>query len=981
MTWGDARMPGRVGREMSRHGNSPLHILGSRYDPTLTVPLQPWQLFWAKTDRDKRGREDYDPEWTRPLWAHLLDVGHAALLLWERFVPDGVHRQASTSLGMTDEEAGAWLSFWIGLHDLGKAIPSFQFQDEHAQYLKRMQREGFTLRPGPQVRFHHGHATISILSRELTGGNADVPPSFEESLAAFVGFHHGHLTHRASWRKAGFGDALGDEEWAHQQTLLLHAVREAWADRYGLAEPGNRLAPTPDWLLGLAGWATLADWLGSLAEAFPGKGDPNDPGRLAGPAAYLDASRAGATRALSMAGFDLSGTLTDRPFASLFPELASFDPRPVQQALRDLDLPADPTAPTLTIVEAPTGEGKTEAALVLAARQQARTERGGGLYLALPTQATANGLFGRATDFLTRAHTDPVASFRLAYGRSELHIESQSLLTDPAELAALYDEADGSPTETRVRTLRWFTGRKRALLAPYGLGTIDQALLGVLFARHFFLRLFGLAGKTVIVDEVHAYDVYMNALVRQLLPWLRALGAHVILLSATLPTRTRRELLLAWDPRAELPIEPQPEAVGYPAIWTSWEGKVQLRDGEADGLTASRTQHCTLERSDPDPATVALLVARAVEEGAAVSVVCNTVRRAQQVFEAIQCKIGDTLPSDDLVLFHARFVRRERQRIEDYVLRRFGKGRTSGPAVLVGTQVIEQSLDLDVDLMLSDLAPIDLLLQRAGRLHRHDRERPDAHATPRLVWLCPAWGADELPDVTDLSGWGKVYARTILWRTARLLDGRTGWSLPDDYRPLIEAVYDKEGKPDGLSDEAVERWEGAAEKEAENERVSQDNADDRLIPEPHDLDRLLRRGRFALADEDDEEAHSSLKAMTREGDSVEVVVLHQGGGDALFLDPALSLPASLSLPEPKKALPTEFVRGLLNASVRLSQKPIVQHLRKRSEADAPAAWREAATTTSSLLGLHPIVMHDGVWDDAGLAVRWHDTLGLVIETS
>ena len=940
------------------------------------MPLEPWQLFWAKTDRDNRDRDGYNPEWTRPLWAHLLDVGHTALLLWERIVPDGLRRRAGTALGMTEDEAGSWLSFWIGLRDLGKAIPSFQFLDKHAPYLRRMQHDGFALRPRATTkRLHHGHATISILYRELTDGEPNVLPPFKESLAAFIGFHHGHLTDMASWRSNAVGEAiLGGADWRQEQGLLLRAVHAAWEGRYGLAQPSADVEAVPDWLLGLAGWATLADWLGSIADAFP-----RDTGTDL--VAYLDASHNGAAEALHRAGFDSNARLTARTFDELFPELARYEPRPIQQALLDLELPVDSTVPTLTILEAPTGEGKTEAALALAARQQSRNERGGGLYLALPTQATANGLLHRSMDFLKQAHVGSVASFRLAYGRSELHPESEALLATPDELAALYDEEDDTTTETRVRTLRWFLGRKRALLASYGLGTIDQALLGVLYSRHFFLRLFGLAGKTVVVDEVHAYDVYMNALVRRLLPWLRALGAHVILLSATLPARTRRELLEAWDPDAELPDEASAKATDYPAVWMSVEGMVRVLAGKEDGLTASRTQVCVLDRADPDPETVTRMVAEAVEGEAVVAVVCNTVQRAQDVFKAVQERIGDTLSSDDLVLFHARFVRRERQRIEEHVLERFGKRRAQGPAVLVGTQVIEQSLDLDMDLMFSDLAPIDLLLQRAGRLHRHDRERPQAHATPRLVWLCPEWEEGDLPDVNDLSGYGYIYTRTILWRTARLLESRPSWSLPADYRSLIEAIYGSDTRPEGLSSEAEARWESAMEKEADTKRSSESEAEKRVIPTPSELWRMIATGQYELADEDDENAHASLKAMTREGDSVEVVVLHEGEDGTLFLDPALSVKAPLSGSSPKKPLPKEAVRALLGASLRLSHQRIINHLRARSSSETPDAWRKATDTTSSLAGLYPVVMRDGVWDDAGRVVRWHDTLGLIVETS
>ncbi len=973
---------------MSSLSDGLVDILAPDLRSTRTVPLESWQLFWAKTDRDARGTDAHDDTWTRPLWAHLLDVGHTALLLWECRVPATIKRQAAGALGMSEDEAGSWLSFWIGLHDLGKAIPSFQFQDPGAAYLRRMKADGFTLRPGPVTNpVHHGHATIGIVCRDLLRGDPDAPPAFRETLAAFIGFHHGRLLSLNEWRRLAASDArLGGSDWAHAQTQLLHAVHAAWDERYGLARLTAVVPPTPPWLLGLAGWATLADWLGSLAEAFPRETGTD-------PAAYLDASRAGAAEALRRAGVDATAALTVRPFADLFPHTAGHAPRPVQQALLDLPLPADPGAPTLTIVEAPTGEGKTEAALALAARQQARggpAHSGPGLYLALPTQATANGLLARTTDFLERAHRapegSPTASFRLAYGRSELHPASEALLSDPDALAALDDE-DGATA--RVRTLRWFTGRKRALLAPYGLGTVDQALLGVLFARHFFVRLFGLAGKTVIVDEVHAYDVYTGALVLRLLPWLRALGAHVVLLSATLPARARHDLLRAWDADAPLPPEPDPARTPYPAVWTSAEGNVRVLAGEADGLSASRTQRAGLERLDPALPDIAAEVARAVAAGAVVAVVCNTVRRAQQVFEALRERLA--LPPGDLVLFHARFVRRDRQAIEDAVVGhrdaasgawaagRFGKGRADGPAVLVGTQVVEQSLDLDVDLMLSDLAPVDLLLQRAGRLHRHDRTRPAAHVAPRLVWLCPAWEAGGLPDVTGLSGHGHVYDRTVLWRTALLLSGRAAWALPHDYRPLVEAVYGSCDAPAGLSADAAEQWTVAMTAETARREASMRAAGERLIPPPPCLHEVIDAATPPLAGDEDEAAHATLRAATREGESVEVVVLHERPDDgALFLDPALSMRAPLHLPAPKKALSADAVRALLGASVRLGQKRLVAHV--AAAPDLPDAWRAAAETTPALVGLHPLVMRAGAWRAAGTTVTWSDALGLVLSS-
>ena len=403
----------------------------------MTETLPPWRLFWAKTDRDDV--LGVGKTWTRPLWAHLLDVAHTALLLWERTLPAGLKRTISSALGLSQEEAGRWLALQIGLHDLGKAIPSFQLADEKAPHVRALRDRGFDLAGAPEPRLHHGHATIALLYRALPEDERRRKPlGFLEALHAVIGFHHGALTHYTHWRDCARMEKpeLGGPAWHPHQVRLLEAVTRTWQARYGEAAPSQEVAATVPWLLAVAGWATTADWLGSMAKAF-------DPHVGNDPAAYLGASRTGAEKALATAGFGYTPRLVARPFGELFPSLAAFAPRPVQRALIDLDLPTDVDAPTLTLVEAPTGEGKTEGALALAARQQdvRRHEieeggAGGGLYLALPTQATANGLLPRTVAFLEQAHDGPAASFRLAYGRSELNEEARALVTDPADLLA-----------------------------------------------------------------------------------------------------------------------------------------------------------------------------------------------------------------------------------------------------------------------------------------------------------------------------------------------------------------------------------------------------------------------------------------------------------------------------------------------------------------------------------------------------------------
>ena len=943
-----------------------------------------WQLFWAKTDR-----ENPDSDWTRPLWAHLLDVAHTALLLWERFVPDSFRARLAGDLGLPEKETGYLLSWWIGLHDIGKAIPTFQALHEPSQ--KRLEQDG-----GLSFRFtkrrHHGYASIAILYQWLQRQQHPYA-SFFEHVAAFVGFHHGRLYPQDGWRDDETNvSILGDEAWNEARFALLEAVQHAWFQRYPVdGQPAFTDEQRPSWLLGFAGWATLADWLGSMAECFPTEvgHDLN---------LYLNASRTGAEEALRKAGFGSYAALRFPGFEQLFPP---FSPNELQKSLIALDLP-DGGVPTLTIVEAPTGEGKTEAAYALAARQQSRHAQGGGLYVAMPTQATSNGLFKRTLDFLNKAHDEgrggPWANFRLVHGNADLHEEQEKLIagqhneqekliSDLDALETQFDDdgqGDGE-SEQRVRTLRWFLKRKRSLIAPYGLGTVDQALLGVLYARHFFLRLFGLTGKTVIFDEVHAYDLYMGRLFGRLLAWLHALGTHVILLSATLPAKLREQCFKAWQAQPEHALPP-PIQIPYPAVWSAHNGTYRL---EAGNFPTSWSQQARLIRHAPEPEAIAASVCAAVLDGATVGVICNTVRRAQAVYQAVRDGLGGQV--DTVLLFHARYLFRERNRREKAALDGFSKKRADGKgAVLIATQVAEQSLDLDFDVLFTDLAPIDLLLQRAGRLHRHLKLRPSAlrpagYGQPTVYWLCPDTGDHTLP---DLSGLGirasrfSVYELLIVWKTWLLLHGRNAWHLPEDYRLLIEQVYDDgDSVPDGLDEAAQQAWQAAVECFCDNEHQAKRAAKAQMIEKPttQGMEDLLTRNREELADSDDEDAHPVRRALTRQGtDSVEVVVLYESEQGRLFLDADLKIPAPLNVPPGRKDVPVEAVKQLLGNSARLGYEQIAEALRSRSDDEVPARWRQAAEHTAALLYRHPLLLRNRTCTVAGYRIEDDDELGLCI---
>ena len=206
--------------------------------------------------------------------------------------------------------------------------------------------------------------------------------------------------------------------------------------------------------------------------------------------------------------------------------------RPVQRAAHQLTFTAP--GPGLLLIEAPMGEGKTEAAL-LAAEVVAAKTGAAGLFVGLPTQATTDQMFSRVTDWLRRAASPPTVA--LAHGKARRNQAYRRLM--PAGVGMDEDAAG-------LTASQWLAGRKRVLLTPVVVGTIDQLLLAGIASRHVALRFLGLTGKAVIIDEVHAYDAYMSVILGRALAWLGAARVPVILLSATLPAAARRSLLTSY---------------------------------------------------------------------------------------------------------------------------------------------------------------------------------------------------------------------------------------------------------------------------------------------------------------------------------------------------------------------------------------------------------------------------------------------------
>ncbi len=860
-----------------------------------------WML-WAKADVESNR--------IHLLIYHLLDVGQVMLALWRLALPAQTRDTLAGALGLDEENASRLLAFWAGLHDLGKAAPGFQ--RKYPPAIATLQSIGFTFPPPPAQAARHGAVSTWALKRLLTE-ECNLSQGEAIRVARAIGGHHGAWPTALELSPAAIKTSdCGDEIWEKARLSLFQLLVRIFQPPQDVHLPAN-LEKQNALLTLVSGLISVADWIGSMESFFPFM-DAGIPLEQYAARAARQANRA--LYALNWVGWQAEGKTI--PFSEMFPFNANSIQQVVAAAAGNLN------APALLILEAPTGSGKTEAALY-AADTWLQTWQGRGLYIAMPTTATSNQMYQRVINFLLNRYPDEKLNLHLVHGAS--------LLAEPKESFTAISQDDAQPSQGRIRAATWFLPRKRTLLAPFGVGTVDQVLMSVLQTRHFFVRLFGLSQKVIIFDEVHAYDTYMNVLFKQLLRWLRAVGSSVILLSATLPATIRRELVEAWLGEKTVTLEDH----DYPNLTVAAGGEVKVFP-----LSAPSSRLVKIERIGCEPQVIVAGLSEYLADGGCAVVICNRVRRAQEVYCAI--KEANIVPDEDLIMFHARFPYNWRQEIEERVLRRFGKGgQRSQKTILVATQVIEQSLDLDFDCMITDLAPIDLILQRAGRLHRHpqnDASRPERLRQPRLIlaWppeldLLPQFGDDEF-----------VYERAILLRTWAALRQRNQFVLPLDTTELIEEVYGAMPQQ-GIELELEQAIRQADEKVrlAHEQEISQ--AKSRIIARPDDEDLLFNPNQNL--EEEDPAVHRSMRALTRMTEpGVDLVCLHQTEY-GLALDPDGS-GAPLDLNQP----PTiELSTQLLRRAVHVQHWGVLKHFLNLPRHEA---WKEV----SALKYHHPVIFDE-----------------------
>lgn len=847
---------------------------------------------WAKTDNINESGLYH------PLLYHLLDVAGVAGCLWDDCIGYALRCQLGACLG---ENARPLLVFFAGTHDIGKASPGFQ-----KKRTSLAQCSGLSI-PSNCLDQPHGYITAKVLPQFLKNGPA------VRVLSRISGGHHGVFPRSENLSSMGV-DSLGNRDW-HQarEELLRQFARTVGIDLSSFKD--NREIEEALLLPVVAGFITVADWIGSNQEFFPCEAEVGMPLPYS-QEAYWQLAQQRAKHALQALGWLPAVTFAcEKPFETVFDGLTA---NSLQSTV--ISMVSKQTTPYMLIVEAPMGKGKTEAALYAADLALSRGYAH-GLYIAMPTQATGNAMYQRfLDDYLRHRGHEGKLNLQLVHGDALLAQDNHVAEGEVAEFKPAHID---DSHQTDVEAQSWFTAKKRPLLAPFGVGTIDQSLLSVLQTKHWFVRLFGLAGKVVICDEIHAYDSYMSTILERLLHWLAEAHCTVILLSATLPEFKRRAFVKAYSGHEDS------ESKAYPRVTLAHPRKYPLGKAETvsicEAISPDESRKVSLSFTGTDLEDIKTLLEEQLCDGGCAAVICNTVNRAMEVYSFLR----NSLKNSECLLFHARMLKSQRREREAAVLKKFGKGKkdqddfynnTQRPikAVLVSTQIIEQSLDLDFDFMVTEIAPIDLLLQRMGRLHRHQRRRPPSLQKPVLTVLCDGDREGPPPE-----SFGKsleyIYSRYILLRTWHAIRMRDCICVPDHLEALVEAVYN----PDEESPEGG--WETALLKARESLEYDQDKAktiaDTRLIDAPNDPGELLEVFNKKLEDDDHPLIHQQLRAATRLGDpSITVVFLPENSDLTLHS--------------------TATVRAFLDQSARLSHRQLFDVL--CSEGIQPVEWEKNA---------------------------------------
>lgn len=758
----------------------------------------------AKSDRENGN------DWL-PFWMHSFDTAGIMEKLAQKRLPESISDYLCAECGGR-EKLFSTLKFCALVHDIGKLTIVFQSRIYDAVDFSPF--ADCVELPKSSSLVNASNTPHALASEAIL-----LKLGCREGVASIAGAHHGRPSALADVCDQISGACTAVENFYGKRgkyRQLFESLWKEWID-FSLECAGfSELSDLPDMAVPaqvvISGMLVTADWIASNTTYFPlisadRKGEFGDyPKRIEN--AWTTIGFPNMWESKARFGLD------DEAFKERF----GFLPNPTQADI--ISTATDAESSGIYIIEAPMGLGKTEAALALSEILAARAGAG-GMFFGMPTQATSNGIFPRLEKWADGLAEDEqtLLAIKLAHGNAALNEDYRELFTGHSNL--------NIESDSGLIVHDWFSGRKQTLLSDFVIGTVDQLLMAALKQKHVMLKHFGLSGKVVVVDECHAYDAYMSQYLDMAIKWLGIYKVPVIILSATLPEKRRAELVEAYTDsekhRAKhteahvdktIADEAWKHSLAYPLLTYTENNTVKQKALAFDG----ENKEVSVRRIIRDE--VAATAGYAVERGGCVGVIVNTVRKAQEIAAELQ----SAFPKDEVIIMHAQFIMTDRAKREEQILKRVGKHSTPESRrglIIVGTQVLEQSLDLDFDLMITELCPMDLLLQRTGRLHRHNRVR-----TQGLETAC-CFVLDETDDSFD-SGSAAIYGEWLLMRTRALLPNKL--TIPSDIPLLVQRVYDE--NDDRMLGELTEGMESAQEEYVKKTKKKERNACNWLIGKP-----------------------------------------------------------------------------------------------------------------------------------------------------
>lgn len=811
-----------------------------------------------------------------PLSIHLMDTMGVSKLLYEQWLSEGQRQLIKDSLKISDEldstadeVALNLVGFICGIHDIGKATPVFQTKnyqcssDLQNYLMENLEQNGFSGISALQKQLANPEKSPHALAGQFLLKKLGV----RDDISTIIGAHHGKpidnestLDSQKGYEKSYFqsydSESVIFKKWEETQKEILDLILKrnnfkTVSDLPKIKQSGQVV------LLGLL---TMADWIASNEYYFPLISIDDDVKeidlqfRLERGFEKWNKNR------------ELWNTENINKFAvdEIYKERFNFSPRNFQSALSKII--EETNDPGIFVVEAPMGKGKTEAALIASEQLAYKTGRT-GIFFGLPTQATSNGIFPRIENWLKSVQKGEkkTVGLRLSHGKAFLNEDFLQLYRESENAVNVY-ESENDNLNNGITVNQWFAGKKTSSLDDFVVGTVDQFLLIALKQKHLALRHLGFGKKVVIIDEVHAYDAYMSVYLNEAIRWMAAYGVPVVILSATLPKQRRKKLIeeylrgkgIKWRDVNEDGNE-KLELNSYPLISYSDGGQVKVFSDFEKGKDK------TVEIKRLDDKDLPRLLESFNSEGI-IGIIVNTVKRAQELTGIFSSHFGDS----NVCLLHSGFIATERSKKEKELINMIGKnGNRPEFKIIVGTQVLEQSLDIDFDVLITDLAPMDLLIQRIGRLQRHDnKNRADIFKNSKLYVL----GTND--EFEFEKGSSFVYGDYFLARTQCILPDKI--DIPSDISPLVQKVYDDSdlNLTEDLSKKILSyQRDFEQKKNSKADRAKNYRLDNPLINKETDFN-LIGWLENSTLDKTEEHANAQVRDTT---DTIEVIALKKVG--------------------------------------------------------------------------------------------------------